>query len=474
MPQAVWKRLNLHRRAPPPLCSPSSVRGVAADFGRHVNTYEEFLARKRKAHRPVGVSPKMQRPWLMSFQSALVAKCLERGASALFASTGLGKTRMQLAWADEVVRETGGRVLVLAPLAVAQQTEKEAHSVGLGDVRACRTSEQGAGFSVAITNYERLHHFSPPDFVGVVLDESSCIKNYSAKGTAQLTEAFARHRWRLAATATPSPNDFMELGTHAEFLGVCTRAQMLAEYFIHDGADTSVWRLKGHARRPFWRWVASWSLGVVSPADIGYAADGERYRLPPLNIVEHVVKSEQAAIQQLTGDFFANGALSLTQRRNARKSSLSERVELTARLVNETPGPWVVWCDLNAESGALASAIAGAVEIRGSDDAEDKEQALRAFADGEARVLISKPSICGWGLNWQHCAQMAFVGLSDSFEAYYQAVRRCWRFGQKRAVDVHVVSSELEGVVVANIKRKGAMAEEMAVELSIATREALS
>jgi superfamily II DNA or RNA helicase len=436
-------------------------------------SYETFLAAKRRAHRAVGFSPRQHREWLMPFQRALVAKCLERGSSALFASTGLGKTRMQLAWADEVATESKGRVLVLAPLAVAQQTEKEAHRLGLIRALNCRNASQMADGNIVITNYERLHHFNPSDFVGVVLDESSCIKNYSAKTTAQLTETFSGFRFRLAATATPAPNDFMELGTHAEFLGVSTRAQMLAEYFIHDGGDTALWRLKGHARLPFWRWVASWALGVVSPTDIGFAEDGERYRLPPLNIIEQVVPSEQSAIQSLTGDLFANGSLSLTQRREARKSSIDARVALTAKLVNETPGPWVVWCDLNAESGALASAIDGALEIRGSDDIEDKEQSLQAFATGEARVLVTKASIAGWGLNFQHCRQMAFVGLSDSFESYYQAVRRCWRFGQRHPVDVHVVSSELEGVVVANIKRKGAMAEEMAAELTAATWEAL-
>lgn len=435
--------------------------------------YAEFLAAKRKAARPVGFTGRQQRAWLMPFQRALVAKCLERGASALFASTGLGKTRMQLAWADEVATESRGRVLVLAPLAVAQQTEAEAHRLGLARAKSCRMPSQMDDANIVITNYERLHHFDVKDFVGVVLDESSCIKNYSAKTTGQMTESFGRHRFRLCATATPAPNDFMELGTHAEFLGVCTRAQMLAEYFTHDGGDTALWRLKGHARLPFWRWVASWALGVVSPTDIGFPGDGERYRLPPLSVIEQVVKSEQSAIQDLTGDLFANGALSLTQRRQARKSSIDERVAVTAKLVNETPGAWVVWCDLNAESGALAAAIEGALEIRGSDDIEDKEHALQAFASGEARVLVSKPSICGWGLNWQHCRQMAFVGLSDSFESYYQAVRRCWRFGQTKPVDVHVVSSELEGVVVANIKRKGVAAEEMAAELTAATKEAL-
>lgn len=433
--------------------------------------YEEFLARKRRAHLATGIAPRAHREWLMDFQRALVSACLLRGRAALFASTGLGKTRMQLAWADEVVKHTGGRVLILAPLAVAQQTEREAKALGIEGVESCRTARDGV--PIVVTNYERLHHFSPSDFVGVVLDESSCIKNFSARTTGQLTEAFARHRFRLAATATPAPNDFMELGTHAEFLGVCTRAQMLAEFFIHDGADTAKWRLKGHARRPFWRWVASWALGVQSPADIGFVDEGARYRLPPLEVVEHVVTSDQKAIAALTGELFANGSLSLMQRREARRSSTDERVGVVAKLVNATPGPWVVWCDLNAESGALTAAIDGALEIRGSDDIEEKEQALGAFASGEARVLVSKPSICGWGLNWQHCAQMAFVGLSDSFEGYYQAVRRCWRFGQKRPVTVHVVSSELEGAVVANIKRKGAMAEEMAAELTEATREAL-
>lgn len=437
-------------------------------------SYEEFLARKRKRHIPAGVDMQHpNQPWLMGFQRALVKMCLLRGRSALFASTGLGKTRMQLAWADEVSEHTDRPVLILAPLAVAQQTEAEASKLGIPGVVNCRTAAQSDGGRIIITNYERLHHFDVSAFAGVVLDESSCIKDFSARTTGQLTDLFSGHRFRLAATATPAPNDFMELGTHAEFLGVCTRAQMLAEYFIHDGGDTAKWRLKGHARKPFWRWVASWALGVQSPGDIGFADDGARYKLPPLEVVEHVVGSDQKAIASLTGELFANGSLSLMQRREARRSSLDERVSLTAKLVNATPGPWVVWCDLNAESEALTSAISGALEIRGSDDIEDKEQSLRAFASGEARVLVSKPSICGWGLNWQHCAQMAFVGLSDSFEGYYQAVRRCWRFGQTRPVHVHVVSSELEGTVVANIKRKGAMAEEMAAELTEATREAL-
>ncbi len=439
-----------------------------------MTTYEEFIRNKRRRHIDGGFDMQHpSRPWLMDFQRALVRKSLARGRSALFAATGLGKTRMQLAWADEVASHTGRSVLVLAPLAVAQQTELEAATLGLDGVVQCRTHPSGALPRIVVTNYERLHHFDVRDFAGVVLDESSCIKDFSARTTGQMTEAFAAHRFRLCATATPAPNDFMELGTHAEFLGVCTRAQMLAEYFIHDGADTAKWRLKGHAQKPFWRWVASWALGVQSPGDIGFTEDGERYRLPPLNVLEHVVESSVESIAELTGELFASGPHSLMQRREARRSSTDARVAVVAKLVNETPGPWVVWCDLNAESGALAAAIDGALEIRGSDDIEDKEQALRAFASGEARVLVSKPSICGWGLNWQHCAQMAFVGLSDSFEGYYQAVRRCWRFGQKKPVDVHVVSSELEGAVVSNIKRKGAMAEVMAAALAEATREAL-
>ena len=220
-------------------------------------SYEQFIAAKRRKHAAAGFGVSESRPWLMDFQRALVAKTVERGRCALFASTGLGKTRMQLAWADEVARHTGGRVLVLAPLAVAQQTEREAHSLGLARVKSCRTAAQMDGAHIVVTNYERLHHFDVRDFAGVVLDESSCIKDFSARTTGQMTEAFSNHRFRLCATATPAPNDFMELGTHAEFLGVCTRAQMLAEYFIHDGGDTAKWRLKGHARKPFWRWVAS-------------------------------------------------------------------------------------------------------------------------------------------------------------------------------------------------------------------------
>jgi len=273
--------------------------------------------------------------------------------------------------------------------------------------------------------------------------------------------------YKLCATATPAPNDWTELGTHAEFLGVCSRAEMLAEFFCHDGGETQVWRLKGHARHLFWKWVCQWSALVRNPSDLGF--DDSAYLLPPLNVHEHSVATEMAA----DGMLFAVEAQTLSERRGARRASIDGRVEACAGVVNGDPQSWIVWCDLNAEADALRKAIPGSVEIRGTDDPETKERRLLDFANGDIRVLITKPSIAGFGLNWQHCARMAFVGVTDSFEAYYQAVRRCWRFGQTRPVDVHVFASKYEGAVVSNLRRKERDAKIMSEQLSAETRDAV-
>jgi hypothetical protein len=302
-----------------------------------------------------------------------------------------------------------------------------------------------------------------------VCDESSVIKNSDSKTFATLTEMFAATPFRLCATATPSPNDYTELGTHAEFLGICTREEMLAEYFCHDGGETQTWRLKGHARGAFWRWVAGWAALIRKPSDFGYSDEG--YDLPPLVITQHTIAAdhEQAKHQGL---LFAEPARMLTERRSARKQSLTPRVQRCADVVLAEPGEsWVIWCELNAEADALADAIAGAVEIRGSDDAILKEQRLVAFSAGEYRILISKPKIAGFGLNWQHAARMCFVGVKDSYESTYQAIRRCWRFGQTRSVHVHVFASELEGEVVKNLERKERDAFVMSEALSAETRD---
>lgn len=433
--------------------------------------YQDFIANKLSRVPPTGlekVSNIMLAPGLFDFQDALVRWALRRGRAAIFADTGLGKSRMQIAWADTVYRETGNNVLILAPLAVAAQTVEEGASIGV-QVNQCR-DDSDVKPGITITNYDRLHRFDASKFGAVVLDESSVIKHHTSKTLAMLLDAFAQTPFKLCATATPAPNDWTELGTHAEFLGVCSQTEMLAEYFVHDGGDTQTWRLKGHARQQFWRWVSSWAALVRNPDDLGF--DGSRYNLPALHVRQHVTKSA-GHDQQATGMLFALEANTLSERREARRDSLAGRVAACAEMVNADNEPWIVWCDLNAEGDALRAAIPGAVEIRGSDDPDVKEQRLMDFAHGRIRVLITKPSIAGFGLNWQHCARMAFVGVTDSWEAYYQAVRRCWRFGQRREVSVHIFASDLEGAVVANLARKERDAKAMADSLSAETRDAV-
>ena len=314
----------------------------------------------------------------------------------------------------------------------------------------------------------KLHRFDPDRYAGVVLDESSIIKHHDSKTLRTLLDAFRHTPYRLCATATPAPNDWMELGTHAEFLGVCSRAEMLAEYFIHDGGETQKWRLKGHARSLFWSWVSTWGAMIRSPADLGY--DASAYDLPPLMMHQHTVSSEGVPTG---GMLFALEAETLSERRQARKATIDARVGRCASVVNKTDSPWIIWCDLNAEADALRAAIPGSVEVRGSDEPDKKEAKLNGFSRGDFRVLITKPKIAGFGMNWQHCNNVAFVGVSDSFEAFYQAIRRCWRFGQASTVDVHVIASDLEGAVVANLKRKEHDALAMFEQLSVETRDAV-
>lgn len=429
--------------------------------------YQDYIGNKLSRVPPTGIAGGFSIPrGLFPHQAALVSWAIKRGRAAIFADTGLGKSRMQLVWAHEVRRHTRKPVLILAPLAVAQQTVGEAVELGI-EAKQCRDMADTQGTGIVVTNYDRLHRFDPAAFGAVVLDESSCIKHHDTKTLKTLLQAFGKTPFKLCATATPAPNDWTELGTHAEFLGICTRQEMLAEFFTHDGGDTSVWRLKGHARHIFWRWVCQWGALVRRPSDLGF--DDSAYALPPLHLHEHTVNTEMPT----NGMLFASEAQSLSERRDARRLSISDRVNDCASIVNADKQPWVVWCDLNAEGDALRHAIPGSVEIRGSDDPDDKEAKLAAFAAGRIRVLITKPSIAGFGLNWQHCARMAFVGVTDSFEAYYQAVRRCWRFGQTRDVHVHVFASSAEGAVVANLKRKERDALAMAESLSAETRDAV-
>ena len=407
-------------------------------------------------------------PALKPHQRDLVAWALRRGRAAIFADTGLGKMLMELEWSRCVAAHTGGDVLILAPLAVAQQIEAEGARFGIAVSRCHDAADVRPGINV--TNYDRIHRFDAARFVAVVLDESGCIKHHDTKTLRVLLDAFAATPWKLCGSATPAPNDWTELGTHAEFLGVCSRTEMLAEFFCHDGGETQVWRLKGHARAAFWRFVATWAALVRRPSDLGH--DDTDYALPPLDVREHILAADAGTVKA-SGMLFATEARSLMERRNARRASTDARVARCAADVNAHGEACVVWCDLNAESDALAKAIDGAVEIRGSDDLATKEARLAAFARGEIRVLVTKPSICGWGLNWQHCRRTAFVGVTDSWEAYYQAVRRFWRFGQRRRVEVDIYASEVEGAVVANLRRKEESARSMAEALSAETREAV-
>lgn len=436
-------------------------------------SYAEFVAGKLVRSLPVGLSVEPRDFVLFPFQRDLTAWALRRGRAAIFAGTGLGKTRMQIEWARIVSEETGRPVLILAPLAVAAQTVAEGRSIGV-PVTLCRENREVTE-GVNVTNYDRLHRFEAGIFGGIVCDESSIIKHHDAKTFSALVEAFADTPYKLCCTATPSPNDYTELGTHAEFLGVCTRSEMLSEFFCHDGGETQSWRLKGHARAEFWRFVSSWGALVRSPADLGY--DDSAYKLPPLSIHHHVIPADAETVAA-SGLIFAVEAKTLTERRDARRASISARVQMCADLVNADPKePWLVWCDLNAESDALSREIISAVEVRGSQTSEEKEAGLAAFSAGTMRALVSKPTICGWGLNFQHCARIAFVGVTDSWEAYFQAVRRCWRFGQKRPVEVHIFTSELEGAVVANLARKdadaAAMADALAIETAAIVRESI-
>jgi DNA modification methylase len=423
-------------------------------------TYSVFLEKKKIQPIISGFEPDKLNENLFDFQRVIVAWALRRGRAAIFADTGLGKTLMQTSWADAVCNHTGGNVLIVAPLCVAHQTVSEAKKFGI-DVNYCR-SQESVKDGITITNYEMLDSFDVESFVGVVLDESSIIKNRDGKTRNALIESCLRVPYKLSCTATPSPNDFMELGNQAEWLGIVTMVEMLAMFFINDAGDTGTWILKGHGKVKFWEWLATWAIVIKNPADLGFNGDG--YDLPNLNMHSHVVESKAE------NGLFADIATGLLERNQARKESIDERVAKCAEIVNNNPGQWVIWCNRNEESEKLRLAINGSKDVKGSDSIDYKEKTIDEFTDGSLRVLISKPSICGYGMNWQHCNQTAFVGLSDSWESYYQAIRRFWRFGQKKEVECHVISAESEGAVVENIRRKekqnSQMSQEMVIHMS--------
>ena len=420
-----------------------------------MSAYDMFLARKAIDDPMTGLHDVPELPsCLFPHQRDIVAWALRRGRAALFAGTGLGKSLMELAWAQAVHNHTGKPVLHLAPLAVSNQMVREADKFGI-------PAHIGVGEGICITNYQKLDHFDLSRFGAVILDESSILKNTDGHYRTRLIEACQSIPFRLAATATPAPNDFMELGSHAEFLGVMRYTDMLATFFVHDGGDTQKWRLKGHAENEFWRWMASWAVMLRKPSDLGYPNDG--YDLPALHYHMHTVQVAYAPSME-TGTLFPMQAASLQERIAARRDTVSDRVAKAAS-ITPTDRPFVWWCNLNAEAEALAKAIPGAVNLHGGLKDDEKERILIDFSEGRIRHLISKASIAGFGMNWQHCADTGFVGLNDSFEQFYQAIRRFWRFGQTQEVNCHIVSAETEGATVANIKRKEADAERMAAAM---------
>jgi hypothetical protein len=444
-------------------------------------TYADFLARKTIVAPPVGIpNPPELHPSLFPFQADVTRWGLRRGRAALFEECGLGKSRQALEWSRVVCEHTRGSVLVLTPLAVAQQFVREGEAIDV-PVTHCREASD-ARPGVNVTNYERFERFDPASFAGVVCDESSILKAKDGKTRNSLVERWSQTRFRLACTATPAPNDHLELGNHAEFLGVMTMPEMLSMFFVHDGGETQKWRLKGHAQKEFWRWVCSWAVCLTKPSTLGYSDEG--YELPGLRVHEHVITSDLAMAHQ-AGQLFALDARTLDELRAARRASLPQRVAKAAELANGDAEQWLIWCDLNAESDALTKAIPGAVEIAGSHSDEHKEQAILDFIDGKTRVIVTKPSLAGFGLNLQNCHKTAFVGLSHSFEQWHQATRRLWRFGQKHEVESHIITSSAEGAVLESVKRKRAafdemiagMAESMAdisrAEISAARRDAV-
>lgn len=420
-----------------------------------MKSYQDFIKSKEVESINAGIDIKRSElnKRLFPYQADIVQWALKKGRSAVFSDCGTGKTIMQLDFARLVCKHTGGRALIIAPLSVVKQTQKEGRKFGI-ESNVCRNADDVKA-GINITNYEMLEHFNADAFNCVVLDESSILKSFTSSTRNELIDMFGRTPYRLCCTASPSPNDHSEIGNHAEFLGIMSRTEMLATYFIHDGSDTSKWRLKGYGEKKFWEWVATWAVCVRYPEDLGY--QNGSFILPELNLIEHIVNSKPKEYELI-----AHRAETLSERREARKESMDDRVHVAKNLISKNPDDkWLIWCDYNAESDALHKAIANSVEVVGSDTPMHKAETAINFSDGDIRYLVSKPSIYGFGMNFQTCHNMIFCGLSDSHEQFYQAVRRCWRYGQNNAVNVHIIISEAEMNVLDNIKRKQNQMEEM-------------
>lgn len=411
--------------------------------------YQEFINSKNITSDYFGFEPKDVSQSLFDFQQAIVSWAVKKGRAAVFADTGLGKTAMQIEWARQVANHTNGNVLIVAPLCVANQTVREGVKFGVS-INYCR-EQSAVKNGINITNYEMLKHFDVSTFAGVVLDESSILKSYMGKTKRMIIDACESVQYRLACTATPSPNDYLELGNHAEFLGVMPSNEMIMRFFINDTMQAGAYMLRPHAADKFWQWCASWSVCLSNPSDMGY--DGDKYILPTLN-QSFVEVSTESLEPSADDDMFRTVVINATSIHKEGRLTAELRAVEVAKLVNNSNEPWLVWCNTNYESDALKGLIADAVDLRGSDTVEKKEASLEGFIDGSIRVLITKPSIAGMGLNLQHCRNMAFVGLSYSYEDYYQAIRRCYRFGQKREVNCYVMAADSERSILKIIQEK--------------------
>ena len=427
--------------------------------------YKEFL--KTKELQTIDAGFDVPEQWLSDrlfpYQRDIVRWALKKGKAAILTGCGTGKTFMLLEWAYCVHKQTGGKVLIVSPLSIVSQTAREAEKFDICHVNVCRT-QADVKDGLNITNYEMVEHFTASDFVAVVLDESSILKSFTSKTTADFTDKFYRTPYKLLCTATIAPNDYTEIGTSCEFLGIMSRTEMLATYFVHDGGKTSDWRLKKAGVSKFWEWFATWAIYFNSPKDLGYEDEG--YELPPLNIETILTKSEIEDYQM-----FVKVAETLQERREARKESMEDRTDKAYELTQSDQSQWLLWVDYNDESEILRRKIPDCVEIKGSDDPETKAQASIDFADGGIRCLVSKPSIFGFGSNFQSCHNEIFCGLSDSYERFYQAVRRCWRFGQKEPVNVYIILSEKEVSILENVRRKQALMDEMQKNMTALMKE---
>jgi DNA modification methylase len=421
--------------------------------------YQEFINSKQVKTELYGFECDASGYGLFDFQQTIVEWATKKGRAAIFADTGLGKTAMQCVWADMVTKQTGGKVLILAPLCVSVQTVKEAQKFGI-TITPCRSMDDIQD-GINITNYEMLKAFDCSVFEGVVLDESSILKSYMGKTKQMIIECFANTPYRLACTATPSPNDLLELGNHCEFLGVMPSSEMIMRWFLNDTMKAGGYRLKNHAAEDYWRWVSSWAICISNPSDMGY--DGEKYILPALK--SEFICVDVSDLPASDGQLFRTIELSATSMHAEGRITAARRAEAVANLCNNSKDQWLVWCNTNYESEELLKLIPDAVEVKGADTEKHKEYALNGFTDGIVRVLVTKPSIAGFGMNWQHCKNQAFVGLSYSYEDYYQAVRRCWRFGQKNEVNVFVIAADSQRQILKTIQEKESMHNEIKSEM---------